>query len=136
MHLVLLNNRILIEGVGPRIEKLYRYIAERISLSQTTMEESLPVLEFVAQKFPRAWMLLAKLYQEIDVQNINKAKDCVRRYIETSPAITSDLSLAWEYLANLCNQTEDWAAEIQALVEMCQLPNIPFYQISNSVNRV
>jgi hypothetical protein len=123
-------------GVGPRIEKLYGFIAERISLSQTTIEESLPILEFVARKFPRAWLLLAKLYQEIDSRNVDKAKECVRRYIETSPQDKSELSAAWGYLAQLCSQTGDWTGEIQALVEMSQLPDIPFYEISNSVNRV
>ncbi len=123
-------------GVGPRIEKLYRHIAERISLSQTTMEESLPILELVATKFPRAWLLLAKLYQEIDSRYTDKAKECARRFIETSPQDKNELSSAWGYLAQLCSQTEDWTGEIQALVEMCQLPNISFYEISNSVNRV
>lgn len=123
-------------GVGPRIEKLYRYIAARISSSQTTLEDSLPVLEFVARKFPRAWLLLAKLYQEIDFQNADKAKECIRRYIETSPQNKNELSLAWGDLARLCSQTEDWAGEIQALVETCQLPDTSFYDISNSVNRV
>jgi len=123
-------------GVGPRIEKLYRYIAERISSAQTTMEDSLPVLEFVARKFPRAWLLLAKLYQEIDFRNADKAKECVRRYIETSPQDKNELSLAWRDFAQLCSQTEDWTGEIQALVEMCQLPDALFYDISNSVNRV
>lgn len=123
-------------GVGPRIEKLYRYIAERISSSQTTIEDSLPVLEYVARKFPRAWLLLAKLYQEIDFRNTEKAKECIRRYIETSPLNKNELSLAWADLAQLCSQTEDWTGEIQSLVEMCQLPDTSFYDISNSVNRV
>ena len=62
------------KGVAPRIDKLYKFIAERISSSQTTIDDSLPVLEFVARKFPRAWLLLAKLYQEIDFNNAEKAK--------------------------------------------------------------
>lgn len=125
------------KGVSPRIDKLYKFIAERISSSQTTLlEDSLPVLEFVARKFPRAWLLLAKLYQEIDSQNAEKPKECIRRYIETSPKDKNELSLAWRDLAQLCSHTEDWTGEIQALVEMCQLPSISFYEISNSVNRV
>jgi len=124
------------KGVAPRIEKLYKFIAERISSSQTTIEDNLPVLEFVARKFPRAWLLLAKLYQEIDSRHIGEAKECVKRYIETSPDNQNELSLAWQELARLCNQSEDWAGEIQALVELCQLPNTPFYDISNSANRV
>jgi hypothetical protein len=118
------------KGVAPRIEKLYKFIAERISSSQTTIEDSLPVLEFVARKFPRAWLLLAKLYQEIDYKNADKAKDCIRRYIETSPKDQGELCLAWQELAQLCNQTEDWTGEIQSLVEMCQLSDTSFYDIS------
>jgi len=124
------------KGVSPRIDKLYKFIAERISSSQTTIEDSLPVLEFVARKFPRAWLLLAQLYQEIDYKNADKAKECIRRYIETSPKDQNEICLAWQELAQLCNQTEDWTGEIQSLVEMCQLSGTSFYDISNSANRV
>lgn len=124
-------------GIAPRVEKLYKHIAERISSSKDSIEENLPVLEFIARKYPYAWLLLAELYQEVDFDRYaNQAKECIRRYIETSPANMNELNSAWEQLANLCGRTSDWVGEIQALVEMCQLPNIPFYQISNSVNRV
>jgi len=119
-------------GIAPKVEKLYGNIARK-GLTQ----EHLPVLEFVANKYAPAWLLLADLYLEADFEKHEKqAKNYIRRYIETSPIDIDKLSDAWEKLAILCAKTEDWVGEIQARVEMCQLPNISFSQISNSVNRV
>ncbi|MCK9522488.1 MAG: NB-ARC domain-containing protein [Proteobacteria bacterium] len=124
------------KGILPRIERLYKTIAERVVSKKTTIEENLSLLEFVARKVPYAWMLLAKLYRETDLENRDKAKECVRRYIETSPKNSNELRSAWRELAQLCSQTEDWAGEIHALVEICQLPDASFYEISDSVRRV
>jgi len=44
--------------------------------------------------------------------------------------------IAWGELATLCHRTGDAVGEIHALVERCQLLNVPFQTVSNAVNRV
>jgi hypothetical protein len=123
-------------GVTPRIERLFRNIAERISTQKDTLEHYEPMLEFLARKHAPAWLLLAKLYQESDGKNLEKAKEALKRYIESVPQDYWQQKTAWEALASLCQQTNDDVGEIHALVEMGQLPNAPFREVSNAVNRV
>jgi tetratricopeptide (TPR) repeat protein len=121
-------------GVPPRVDRLFRYIAERIAQGKDNLENHLPMLEFIARKYPPAWLLLAKLCQEL--ADLEKTKEALRRYIESSHGDDLQKERAWEGLASICQQTGDYVGEIHALVEMCQLPNIPFRVISNAVNRV
>ncbi len=124
-------------GIAPRIERLFRHIADRVSRGKESIENHLPILEFIAGKFPPAWLSLAKLYQELDpVQGPQKAKEAVRRYIESIPNDFANQEAAWSQLAGLCQITWDTVGEIHALVEMCQLPDVPFRTVSDAVNRV
>ena len=121
-------------GIPPRVEKLFRFIAERITQGKDSLEHHLSMLEFVARKYPPTWILLARLCQEL--VDLEKAKDALRRYIESGHGDSLQKERVWEELANICQRTNDYVGEIHALVEMCQLPGIPFSAISNAANRV
>jgi len=124
-------------GVSPRVDRLFRFVADRITESKDTLENHLPMLEFISRKYPPAWLLLSQLYQELESdQDSARAKEAIRRYIEATPADRAQQQEAWEELGRLCRQTGDWEGEIHALVEICQLPGIPFRTVSSSVNRV
>jgi hypothetical protein len=124
------------KGIAPRIDRLFRHVAERISSKKDELGNYQPMLEFVASKHPPAWLLLAELYQEPDYHDVEKAKDSVKRYIESTPGDYLQQKYAWTELSRLCQQTGDAVGEIHALVEMCQLPNVPFQEVSTAVNRV
>lgn len=123
-------------GIAPRIERLFRQIAERIGRGTESLDDHLPMLEFLGRKYPPAWLLLARLYQETGgAQGIEKAKDAVLHYLE-SPTDESMCEEAWRALALLCHSTDDFTGEIHALVEMCQLPGATFVAVSEAANRV
>jgi hypothetical protein len=86
-------------GVTPRVERLFRNIAERISTQKDVLEQYEPMLEFLARKHAPAWLLLAKLYQESDSKNLEKAKEALKRYIESIPQDYWQQKVAWEALA-------------------------------------
>ncbi len=121
-------------GIPPRIDRLFRYIAERITQGKDTLQNYLPILEFIARRYSPAWLLLARLFQESN--ELEKAKETLRRYIESGAGDNIQKEGVWENLASLCQETSDVIGEIHALVEMCQLPGISFLIISNAVNRV
>jgi hypothetical protein len=120
------------KGIPPRIDRLFQYIAERITKGKETLEDYLPILEFIARRYSPAWLLLARLFHESD----EKEKEILRRYIESGTEDNIQKERVWENLATICQNTGDVIGEIHALVEMCQLPGIPFFRISNAVNRV
>jgi hypothetical protein len=121
-------------GIPPRIDRLFRYIAERITQGKDTLENYLPMLEFIARRYSPAWLLLARLFQESN--ELEKAKETLRRYIESGTGDDTYNERIWESLASICQKTGDVVGEIHALVEMCQLPGISFLIISNAVNHV
>ncbi len=124
------------QGIAPRIDRLFRHIAERVINKKESLENYQPMLEFVASKHSSAWLLLAKLYQELDPHDLEKAKESLKRFIESTPRDYLQQKSAWSELARLCQNTSDAVGEIHAIVEMCQLPNVPFQEVSSAVNRV
>jgi tetratricopeptide (TPR) repeat protein len=121
-------------GMHPRIARLFSYVAGRITQGKDTFDEHAPMLEFIARKYSPAWLMLARLCLELD--NLEGAKAALRRFIEAGDVENEDKAWTWEQLALISQQTGDPVGEIHALVEMCQLPEVPFRTISNAVNRV
>lgn len=121
-------------GLPPRIEKLFKYIAERISEQKESIDDYLPIIEFIARRYSPTWLLLARLFEESNV--LEKAKDALRKYIESGISDINEKEHVWQQLGVLCFKTNDFLGEIHALVELCQLPNISFFRISNAINRV
>lgn len=122
------------KGISPRIDRLFRYIADRIAQGKEDLALHLPMLEFIAYKYSPAWLLMSRLCQELNEPD--KAKESLRRYIESGAGDDFRKEEIWQNLVLLCQKTEDPVGEIHSLVEMCQLPNIPFHAISAAVNRV
>jgi hypothetical protein len=52
-------------GLAPRVDRLFRSLAARISSGAATLSEHLPMLEFLARRYPPAWLLLAALHDAI-----------------------------------------------------------------------
>jgi hypothetical protein len=122
-------------GVGARIERFFRNVADKAALDASIIESYLPMLEFIAQRYSTAWFLLARMYAESGIPDgVEKAKNYLRRYLENSTNI-EDQRIMWDVLSRYCRSTEDWLGEIHALVELCSLPGTQPKTISNALNR-
>ena len=123
-------------GISPRIDRIFRYIAEQMSRGKVLLADHLSMLEFISRHHPPAWLLLASLHEESgDPESLNNAKTCVRRFLEAEHS-EMDQEDAWQYLANLCRRTDDFSGEAHALVEACELASCDFSRISNTANRL
>lgn len=123
-------------GFQPRIKRMFQFIAHRTSRNKKEISRYIPIIEFIARQYSPAWLLLASLYEESEIKDaLNKAKDAVRRYIETTTVI-DDLEEAWRKYAALCKQTKDHMSEAQSYVEITQIPNICFDSISDAASRL
>ena len=121
-------------GVLPRIENLIRAVAARASTSPTTLEETLPVLEYLAARVPKAYLKLSDLVREVGTPEYltDKAKQYVVRYLES--ASTPDRLEAWRKLANLCRSSQDPVGEIHALSEAALLGASDHEELGRFVN--
>lgn len=123
-------------GIGPRVKLMFSGMAATVGKSEDKFKEYLPIMEFVAQKYPPAWLLLARLFEESDVEGkLERAKEALGRYLEAAPRSKEQMQ-AWQKLAEYCHRTQDRVGEIHALVEMSQLPEMPFTEISSAANRL
>lgn len=123
-------------GIQPRIDRLFRYVANRAGQNSEELTKHIPMLEFIARKYPPAWLMIASLYEEVLVpDSAERIKDSLRHYLESTPK-TGGQRVAWDRLARICQQTRDCPGEIHAMVEMCQLPDSSFSSISNAANRL
>jgi hypothetical protein len=123
-------------GVGPRIRAMFTQMADRLGKSHEKLAEYLPIMEFVANRYPAAWLLLARLFEESSVERpLERAKEAIRRYLELTPKAEDQLA-AWRKLAEYCRRSDDKNGEIHALVAMVEIPNTPLEEISNVANRL
>jgi hypothetical protein len=64
-----------------------------------------------------------------------QAKAELNRFLENEPT-GSDVAKAWEMLGYACQRTNDSLGEVNALIERAQISSVPFYDISNTANRL
>jgi NB-ARC domain len=122
-------------GIAWRIERFFRSVAEKAANTPSAIEAHLPMMEFLAQRYARGWMLLARLYEESSLENgPEKAKGYWRRYLE-DVGKSEEARFAWSQLARLCRSREDWIGEIHAIVELCSLDGTTIREISFGLNR-
>jgi hypothetical protein len=120
-------------GIRPRVERMIRQVATRVGRGESPAEY-VPMLEFLARHYPPAWLLISELHEESgEDHDLAKAKEAVRYYLEAEPV--GDARASWRRLASLCRTTSDVQGELHALVEMCELADTPFGEISNAANR-
>lgn len=123
-------------GVGQRVQRMFQHVAYGVGRGKESLDKHLPMLEFVARRYPPGWLLLASLYEELgSLEASERAKEAIRHYLE-SPAPRTDKEAAWKRLAQLCRNTQDWVGEVHALVELSQIESTPLRAVSNAANRV
>ena len=122
-------------GVLPRIERHVRAVAARAT-SPAELEKSLPVLEYLAARFPRVYLQLADLVLEVDDQHrsVSRAKQYLLSFLEN--AAPPERQAAWMRLANLCHSARDAVGEVHALSEAALLPTVTPEDIGVFANRL
>lgn len=124
-------------GIEPRIKRMFKSIAGQISDDPLKLSDYIPILEFIAAKYPYAWKLLANLYEESDLgSNIDNAIRSINKFLESDKIDNEDRKFGWQYLRTLYNRSENFLGEAHALVEQCQLNETTIEEISEGANRL
>jgi len=117
-------------GLGPRIDKLTRAIARRVSSGAADLRQEIAVIEYIATEYPPAWLNLAELQQELD--QAEEAIHSVNRYLESRP----DDQVAWRRLIVLYRTSDDALGEMHARLQLAELAKPLFDELSSSASRL
>lgn len=119
-------------GLGPHIERKFKSVAKRIS-SVEELEHEIPMLQSLAYRYPRAWEMIADLYQEYeDYGNaINSCKEYLKSDIDEA-----EKPRVWDKIISLCREQEDWEGESSAIATVVQNRYTPYEQISRYAQRI
>lgn len=117
-------------GVDARIKQLVKNISNDISKGRTRISEHLPLLEFIARRHNRTWLLIAELHLEGDTDDLalTGAQGAIEHYLE---AQETDWT-GWKLLSEIHAIRRDTGGECHALAQMAECPNVPFLEISNA----
>jgi hypothetical protein len=101
------------------------------------LEKHMVLIEGVAHEYGRTWLLLAQVYEESSVaSDMEKAKEYVRRYLESSSLVPEERDVGWKRLQELCYRSNDYLGELQSWVEWAQVPGISVQTLSEAAGRV
>ena len=121
------------QGLAKRLSILFRNMASVIAAGERTLDDCLPIIEYVARKVPMAWLYLADLCEERLGDPDEYVRSCLVRYVDRDG---KDDSRAWKRLADLFAKAKMMTEEINALVSLSKTKDVPTFVISNAVNRV
>ncbi|MEV6601978.1 NB-ARC domain-containing protein [Actinoplanes sp. NPDC051346] len=120
----------LSQGLGRRMERLARAIAERAEKGDDLTQE-IAVIEYIASEYPPAWLTLAELQKEY-MGSVSDAIDSVNRYLESRP----DDQDAWRRVIALHRTNSDSLAEMHARLQLAELATSPLDELSTAAARL
>jgi hypothetical protein len=125
-----------LHGVLPRIDKLVKAAASKASDDPAALEEFVPILEYLATRVPEAYLRIAQLLDEAEDYHTNKdrIKSYLRLYLEEPKSCEKEK--AWNWLAELCHETNDAVEEVHALSEVALLPSATPETMGIVANRI
>ena len=122
------------DGIKPRIQALFRAVAKRVIDEKESFEDIRLVLEYVAQSYAPAWLMLADLQQEVGSESTwEKEADYIRRFLERNSQAEKSQE-AWQRLFVLYEAAKDVIGACTAFLNVAPTSSPPLFQISNMAN--
>lgn len=121
----------IVHGITPRIIRKFHNIANRISQGKENIEIHLPTLEYLASKYPYAWIYLANIHEENN--DVQKAQESYREFLKSDSSEIEKQKI-WQKLADSYRSQKEWFGEVNALVEMCSLSRCSLISMSEVAN--
>ena len=116
-----------------RMTSFFRKMAKKIDEGKIDIESVRPIVAFFARNYPRAWLLMADLEEE--VSGPNQAAACVRQYLEAN-AERVDVAESWKRLAELYQRTGDTLASCSAFLRAAESCEPTLEEVSRMANLV
>lgn len=121
--------------LAKKLETFISNISKKIDAGES-FKAYAPILEVICRAYNPGWLLLARWQMELRTSDgYEEAKNTLRQFLENEPE-ADEAAEAWRLLGHACYQTNDALGEVHAFVERAQSANVPFYDLSNTANRL
>ncbi|MDT0295174.1 NB-ARC domain-containing protein [Mesonia ostreae] len=124
-------NTELKNGINDRISKFFQEVAKEVSSETEQIDKFIPIMEYISLKRPKTYLLYSTLLEEFDF--IDEAIEACNKYIvavEDSQSI-----IAWKRLIKLYKHKEDFVAEINSMINLCNVQQSSIIELSNLLKR-
>jgi hypothetical protein len=122
-------------SLAKRLESFIANISRRVDAG-IPFETYAQILEMMCRAYNPGWLLLARWHMEMrSPEGYERAKEELRRFLEND-STSQEASEAWQLLGHACYQTGDSLGEVHAFIERSQIAGVPYYDVSNSANRL
>lgn len=121
-----------LSNIANHINRKINAVAARIQ-TVAELNDELPTLECLANKYNDAWIKIADLEGEYGLYN--KQVESYRTYLQSCTDSQQMLNI-WNRIAEVSRIIDDWTSESAALVEIVQNPCVEYFSVSNAANRI
>ena len=125
-----------------RISQFFGSIASRVAGDSLNPGDSLkidevhPVVEYVARRYPYAWLLLSQLYSELGGDYGQQEEESLLQYVQGMGDSEVPKAVAWRRIADIRAKRDDRRAELDALSQVCRQPGTELYMLSAAANDI
>jgi tetratricopeptide (TPR) repeat protein len=109
-----------------RVRQMVKEVAKTPSPSSHSREEELSVVEFIARKYPPAWMLLSELHSEEG--NLARAIKAAQSFLEN----VEDDRAGWRWLAELAKRADESELELHARLRVAAISGATVWDLSSA----
>ena len=116
-----------------KLTRLSAAISKRITKGDK-FSDFVPIMEYVAKGYNKAWLDLAEMYWKIN-GDLENAKENVRNFLEGVEE-EFEARTGWNKLAVYCEKSEDYQCQLQCLLELSALGDVEYDELSAMANKV
>lgn len=118
-------------GIEKRISKFFKEIAKEISQDQVQIDTYIPIIEYLSIKRPETYLLYSTLMEEFNFTD--EAIEACNKYISNTEE--SKTINAWKRLIKLYKGSANYVAEINSIINLCNIEQSSAVEISNLLKR-
>ena len=114
------------------VAKKIKALKERIKTVED-FERELAAMEYLTSKYPQMWIDIAFFYRKFGF--VEEEKECYRELLKVEKDQKRRLEI-WIKLRDIGFSNHDWEGESSALLEIVNMPSVPYEEVSYAAYRV
>ena len=125
------------QRVEPGILRMFKNAARGIEKDQFRLDEVIPILKYVSEKFSVGWVFMAELLEEFGEPNDrDEILNNLMKYVENPNSQTYPAADIWRRIAVIHEGREDLYKALDALAQVTRQPGTSVDELSDTASRI